>query len=132
MSKLINEALQNKMMRDRLVRTSITKDSFLYFFNFYYGHYVKYETADFQKEIVHHLEKSATENLYVVAFRGSGKSTMITTAYPLWAILGKQEKKFCIIFCQTKAQAKQQERFLLLFCLTARLAKEIINIGLVY
>ena len=107
MNKLIPNALINKMMKDRLIRTSITKDSFLYFFHFYYAHYVKYETADFQKEIMHHLESSATENFYVVAFRGSGKSTMVTTAYPIWAILGKQQKKFCIIFCQTRAQAKQ-------------------------
>lgn len=107
MTKIIETSLVNKMMKDKLVRTSITKDSFLYFFHFYYAHYVKYETADFQKEIIHHLEKSATENLYVVAFRGSGKSTMVTTAYPIWAILGKQQKKFCMIFCQTRIQAKQ-------------------------
>jgi len=43
----------------------------------------------------------------VVAFRGSGKSTIITAAYPIWAILGKQQKKFVVIFCQTQAQAKQ-------------------------
>jgi predicted phage terminase large subunit-like protein len=104
---IITTTLINKMMKDRAVRTSITKDSFLYFFHFYYAHYVKYPTADFQKEIIHHLEKSPTENFYVVAFRGSGKSTMITTAYPIWAILGKQQKKFCTIFCQTKVQAKQ-------------------------
>ena len=107
MNKIIGEDLFNKMTKDRLVRTCITKGSFLYFFHFYYAHYVKYDTADFQKEIIHHLENSTIENLYVVAFRGSGKSTMITTAYPLWAILGKQQKKFCTIFCQTKAQAKQ-------------------------
>ena len=107
MTKIIETQLVNKMMKDRLVRTSITKDSFLYFFHFYFAHYVKYDTADFQKEIIHYLEASPKENLYVVAFRGSGKSTMITTTYPLWAILGKQQKKFCIIFCQTQAQAKQ-------------------------
>lgn len=107
MTKIIPKALVNTMIKDRSVRTSITKDSFLYFFHFYYAHYVKYETADFQKEIIHNLEKSHKENLYIVAFRGSGKSTMVTTAYPIWAILGKQQKKFCIIFCQTKAQAKQ-------------------------
>lgn len=107
MTKIIPSALVSRMIKDRLVRTSITRDSFLYFFHFYYAHYVKYETADFQKEIIHNLEKSPKENLYVVAFRGSGKSTMVTTAYPIWAILGKQQKKFCIIFCQTKAQAKQ-------------------------
>lgn len=107
MAKIIPTNLVNKMLKDRSVRTAITKDSFLYFFHFYYAHYVKYETADFQKEIIHYLETSPTENLYVVAFRGSGKSTMVTTAYPIWAILGKQQKKFCVIFCQTKAQAKQ-------------------------
>lgn len=107
MTKIIPNALVNAMIKDRSVRTSITKDSFLYFFHFYYAHYVKHETADFQKEIIHNLEKSHKENLYIVAFRGSGKSTMITTAYPLWAILGKQQKKFCIIFCQTRTQAKQ-------------------------
>lgn len=103
----IDKSLLNKMMKDRLVRTTITKDSFFYFFHFYYAHYVKYETADFQKEIIHLLEKGNNENLYVVAFRGSGKSTMATTAYPIWAILGKQQKKFCVIFCHTRAQAKQ-------------------------
>ena len=97
MKQIINNELVDRMMKDRLVRTSITKDSFLYFFHFYYAHYVKYETADFQKEIIHYLEKSDTENLYVVAFRGSGKSTMVTTAYPIWAILGNQQKKFCAI-----------------------------------
>ncbi|MEI7890442.1 MAG: hypothetical protein WCI36_00580 [bacterium] len=107
MQKIIPNTLVNKMIKDRLVRTSITKDSFLYFFHFYYAHYVKYETADFQKEIIHYLEHSSTENLFVVAFRGSGKSTMVTTAYPIWAILGKQQKKFCVIFCQIKTQAKQ-------------------------
>jgi hypothetical protein len=68
MTKIIPNALVNTMLKDRSVRTSITKDSFLYFFHFYYAHYVKYETADFQKEIIHNLEKSTTENLYVVAF----------------------------------------------------------------
>lgn len=107
MSKVIETKLLNKMMKDRSVRVAITKDSFLYFFHFYYAHYVKYETADFQKEIIHNLEKSDTENLCIVAFRGSGKSTMVTTAYPVWAILGRQQKKFCVIFCQTRIQAKQ-------------------------
>lgn len=95
------------MSKDKQVRVAITKESFSYFFHFYYAHYVKYATAEFQKEIILYLEKSDRENLYVVAFRGSGKSTMVTTAYPIWSILGKQEKKFVIIFCQTQSQAKQ-------------------------
>lgn len=95
------------MTKDKQVRVAITRDSFSFFFHFYYAHYVKYATANFQKEIIFNLEKSDRENLYVVAFRGSGKSTMVTTAYPIWAILGQQQKKFVIIFCQTQSQAKQ-------------------------
>jgi len=95
------------MTKDKKVRTAITKESFSYFFHFYYAHYVKYATADFQKEIIGLIEKSDKDSLFVVAFRGSGKSTIVTAAYPIWAILGKQEKKFVVIFCQTQAQAKQ-------------------------
>jgi len=95
------------MTKDRKIRTAITKESFSYFFHFYYAHYVKYATADFQKEIISLIEKSDKENLFVVAFRGSGKSTVITAAYPIWAILGQQKKRFVVIFCQTQAQAKQ-------------------------
>ena len=96
------------MTKDKKIRTAITKESLLYFLHFYYAHYIKYETADFQKNIISLLEASPKENLFVVAFRGSGKSTIITAAYPLWAILGKQQKRFIVIFCQTQAQAKQQ------------------------
>ena len=104
--QIITEETFTHMMKDRGVRRAITRENFLYFFHFYYAHYVKYPTADFQKEIMHLLERSDRENLYIVAFRGSGKSTMVTTAYPLWAILGKQQKKFVTIFCQTQAQAR--------------------------
>ena len=107
MNNIIETKLFNKMLKDKLVRTSITKNSFLYFLHLYFAHYIKYETADFQKEIIHNLEKSDKENLFIVAFRGSSKSTMVTTAYSIWAILGKQQKKFCVIFCQTMLQAKK-------------------------
>ncbi len=96
-----------QMTQDKKIRTAITRESFSYFFHFYYAHYVKYETADFQKNIISLIESSHKENLFVVAFRGSGKSTIVTAAYPIWAILGKQQKKFVVIFCQTQAQAKQ-------------------------
>ena len=105
--KIIPQELVNQMTKDRKVRTAVTRESFSFFFHFYFAHYIKYATADFQKEIIHLLEKSDNEDLFIVAFRGSGKSTMVTTAYPIWAILGNQQKKFVTIFCQTQAQAKQ-------------------------
>ncbi len=97
----------DQMIGDRKIRTAITKNNHLVFFHFYFAHYVKYATAAFQKEIIGLTENEEVKNFFVVAFRGSGKSTLITTSYPLWAILGCQQKKFVLILCHTKGQAKQ-------------------------
>ena len=105
--KMIPQDLVDQMTRDKKVRVAVTRESFSFFFHFYFAHYIKYATADFQKEIIHLLERRADKNLFVTSFRGSGKSTIVTTAYPIWAILGNQKKKFITIFCQTQAQAKQ-------------------------
>jgi len=107
MKNQIPNNLENEMFKNRNVRIAITKESHLYFFNFYFAHYVKYETAPFQKEIFSLTEDENVKNLFVVAFRGSGKSTLLTMSYPIWAILGKKEKKFVLILCQTRSQAKQ-------------------------
>jgi predicted phage terminase large subunit-like protein len=95
------------MVKDRKVRTAITKESHWYFFHFYFAHYVKYPTAPFQRELIALSEREDVKNLVVVAFRGSAKSTIFTMSYPIWAILGKQQKKFVVILSQTQAQAKQ-------------------------
>jgi len=95
------------MFKDRKVRRAITRESHLLFFHFYFAHYVTYETAVFHFELFKYTEDEAIKNLIVVAFRGSGKSTLMTMSYPLWAILGRQRKKFVLILCQTRSQAKQ-------------------------
>ena len=95
------------MIKDRKVRTAITKKSHWYFFHFYFAHYVKYSTAPFHNEIFDLTEDQKIGNFFIVAFRGCGKSTIITTSYPIWSILGEQQKKFVLIICQTQSQAKQ-------------------------
>jgi len=99
--------LVEKMIKDRKIRTAVCRESFFIFFHLYFAHYVKYETAPFQREIFHLAEQNEPKNLFIIAFRGSGKSTILTTAYPIWAILGSQQKKFVLILCQTRSQAKQ-------------------------
>lgn len=95
------------MIADKKVRKTITYESHWYFFHLYFAHYVKYATADFQREMIGLTENEKVRNFFIVAFRGSGKSTIVTTSYPIWSILGKQQKKFVLILCQTKVQAKQ-------------------------
>lgn len=97
----------DQMVKDRKVRTAITRQSHFLFFHFYFAHYVKYETAPFQREIFQLTERPDIKNLFMVAFRGSAKSTIMTMSYPIWAILGIPQKKFVLLLCQTRIQAKQ-------------------------
>ena len=68
---------------------------------------MKYETAPFQREIFSFTEEGGNRIIVIVAFRGSAKSTIMTTSYPLWAILGKQQKKFVLILSQTQDKSQQ-------------------------
>jgi phage terminase large subunit-like protein len=43
----------------------------------------------------------------IVAFRGSGKSTLISLVYAIWSIIGKQDAKFVLLFSQTQGQSRQ-------------------------
>jgi len=102
------ERTLNAVMKDRVVRQSVARQSHLMFFHLYFPHYVKYEIAEFQKDIFRITEDLSNKLACIVAFRGSGKSTIVTFSYSLWAILGIQSKKFVLIVCRTQAQARQQ------------------------
>jgi len=99
--------VMERMLRDRKVRTAIVRRSHFFFFNFYFSHYVKYRTAPFHREFFSLTENDELKKIFVVSFRGSSKSSIFTMSYPVWAILGRQEKKFVLILCQTCQQAKQ-------------------------
>jgi phage terminase large subunit-like protein len=103
----INKELIDTLVRDRAVRQKVVYESHLMFFLVYFSHYVKYELANFHEEIFRITQDSENKLACIVAFRGSGKSTLITTSYTLWSILGRENKKFVLVICQTKAQAKQ-------------------------
>ena len=96
-----------RISKDRTVRRAITRESHLMFFYVYFSHYVTYEIAEFQKDIFRITEDQSNRLAVIVAFRGSGKSTLVTFSYSLWAMLGVQQKKFVLIICQTQTQAKQ-------------------------
>ncbi len=103
--KQFNEMI-SKLAKDKMLRVATTRNSHFWFFHFYFCHYVKYQTASFQKEIIRLTENEKIKNLFIVAFRGSSKSSLITMSYVLWSILGIQKKKCVIIASQTAQQAK--------------------------
>ena len=94
-------------MSDRQVRTRVARDNHYMFFHMYLPHYVTHPTADFQREMFTITEDETVRSAIVVAFRGSGKSTILTLSYPVWAIIGKQQKKFIMILSQTQNQSRQ-------------------------
>jgi len=104
---MVNPSVAAEITSDKTVRQAVARKSFYWFFNIYFSHYVKYETAEFQREIFRLLEDESSQMLVFCAFRGSGKSTIVTMAYVLWAILGKQQKKYAVIAGQTQRQARQ-------------------------
>jgi len=99
--KLFDKVLFNSATRKELVRKKLE-----YFFPVYFHRYMKYPTAEFQKEIFEILENKAIKLAVICAFRGSAKSTIITTSYVLWSILGTQQCKFIVICGQTEQKAR--------------------------
>jgi predicted phage terminase large subunit-like protein len=94
-----------RILNDAALRVKMTFESHFMFFHIYFGHYIEFDTADFQKEMFRLTENF--KNLVIVAFRGSGKSTIMNMSLPLWAIMGKPQCKYLLIVGQTQEQAKQ-------------------------
>lgn len=94
------------LRNQRSVRMELARSSHYYFFHLYMGLYVKYPTAPFQRELYAITEDESIKHSVIVAFRGSGKSTIVTMSYPMWAVLGKQQKKFVVLISQTQPQAR--------------------------
>lgn len=102
-----SEKLFDRMVSDQAMRKVLVREKLEYFFPIYLHRYMQYETADFQKEIFDILEDDRIKLAVICAFRGSAKSTIITTAYVLWSILGVQQRKFIVICGQTEQKARQ-------------------------
>lgn len=101
------EKLFDQIINDQAVRQRVTKNSLEHFLPIYFHQYMEYESAPFHKEMFDILGNDVIKLAVFCAFRGSAKSTIITTAYVLWAILGIQQKKFIVICGQTDAKARQ-------------------------
>lgn len=96
----------NKIIDDKATRKELTRESHYWFFHLYFSEYVKYPTASFQREMFRITENENINMAVIIAFRGSAKSTIMTMSYPLWAILGKQQKKCVVIISQTQQQVR--------------------------
>lgn len=92
---------------NKTARIELTRKSHKAFFGTYFGDYIKYPSAD-----IHHRLFDLTQNdkirfAVAMTFRGSAKSTICTMSYPIWAILGEQQKHFVLIVGKTIEQTKK-------------------------
>ena len=101
-----NKNIIKKIISDVKVRRAIAYESHLWFFHIYFHRYATSKTANFQKEIFRITENDSNKLAVIMSFRNSAKSTIVATSYPIWAILGRQQKKFIWIISQTQEQAK--------------------------
>jgi predicted phage terminase large subunit-like protein len=96
------DEVYDQIIRDQKLRRELARRSLYYFFLIYLSHYAIYPTAAFQKEMFALTEDESIKNLVIVAFRSSAKSTIMALSYPLWAIVGRQAKRFVVIISQTQ------------------------------
>jgi predicted phage terminase large subunit-like protein len=100
------QSIIDAMIADPAVRQRVAPASFAWFFPTYFSHYLKYETAPFHKEMIRVAESDTIRLAVIMAFRGSAKSTIFSLAYPIWSIIGRQQRKFVLILTETKDQAR--------------------------
>lgn len=93
--------------KSRSVRKKLAYDNHLLFFSIYLSHYIKYAFAPLHYKMFEITEDKNTQLTVLTAFRDSGKSTINTTSFPIWAITGVLRKKFVVIASQTQAQGKK-------------------------
>lgn len=101
----IDSSIIESLIADDKVRRAVTKKSHLMFFSVYFSEYLTYPMAPFHWDMFK-LTESHDRMVVLMAFRGSGKSTIFTLSFPIWAILGDLKKKFIVILAQTQQQAK--------------------------
>jgi len=74
---MITDIELEEIKKKRSVRRMLAKNSHLWFFSIYLGHYIKYPFAPFHSEMFALTEDQELRLSVLVAFRGSGKSTFL-------------------------------------------------------
>ncbi len=105
MEKITPEFLE-KIRSNERIRRKLAYESPLWFSLLYLNHHFEYPFAPFHLEMYHLIQQTDCDFVAVMAFRESGKSTIMNTANVLWSILGKPGKKLVVIVSKTQEQAK--------------------------
>lgn len=103
--KKINEII-NRIAKDQKFRRELVRQSHFYFFQTFFQDYLEYSSSWFHKEMFALSEDQSKKIIAIMAFRDSGKSTIMNFSFALWSILGKLQKKFVLIIGRSGKQTK--------------------------
>ena len=95
-----------KIRRSKRVRQALARDDPFWFALLYLSHHFSTPFAPFHLEMFHIIKDPKYELTTIMAFRDSGKSTIMNMTNTLWSILGAPGKKFVLISSKTQEQAK--------------------------
>ena len=99
------EKIVESLTKDKEVRRRITSGSLTWFTTIFLHEYIAHDFAPFHHEMFTIAEDPKWKFISIMAFRGSGKSTILNTAYALWSVLGIRQKKFVVVISETPRQA---------------------------
>lgn len=102
----INPDTLKQILKDRKVMIAVTRESFFYFFYIYFGRYIKCPIAPFHFEMFRIAQDEKIKRAGIMTFRNSAKSTILNTAYSLWAIMGTPQKEHIVIASQIQQRSK--------------------------
>jgi predicted phage terminase large subunit-like protein len=105
-SEIFPDTVLQSIRKDRAVRLDTVSRSHLWFFHVYLAGYVKCPMAPFHRDMFQVTEDASINLAVVMAFRGSAKSTILSMSYPIWAVLGEQQRKHIWLVSQTQPQAR--------------------------
>lgn len=103
--KEIPPELLKRILEDRRLMVELARRSFFHFFYIFFGPYIQHRMAPFHQEIFKYAQNESVKRFLLISFRGSAKSTICSTAYPLWAITGSLKKKHVVIASHTQQRA---------------------------
>lgn len=99
-SQLTKEEI-SQIVAEKSLRTEVAKQNCLWFATIYFSEYFEYDFASFHYELFNLANNTQADLKLAITFRGSGKSTILTTIYPLFATFGTPQKKLIVIISQT-------------------------------
>lgn len=104
-NKTDTNAIVEKALKDERFRKQLVTSSFYWFIHIYFPDYLEFPFAEFHKEFIDLLQ-DLKFNAVIAAFRGSGKSTIVSLAYVIWSMLGKKSKRYIVLCSNTTRQAE--------------------------